>query len=150
MPVTADHIRETLDAYLAAHPDEKGLLARLEELLDTGADLASRKEFRGHVTAGRSSPTPRAGSSTSSTSPWTAGSCPADTGHRPVHIDAHAIPANPANDEPAHRHFDFRFLFRTSADVVEPQTEEVTAAAWRDADAIEDTALRRRVREALR
>ncbi|MET9965785.1 NUDIX domain-containing protein [Streptomyces sp. NPDC006356] len=71
-------------------------------------------------------------------------------GEAPVHIDAHHIPANPAKGEPDHQHFDFRFLFRTSADVVELQTEEVTAAAWRRAVAIESEALRSRVLEALR
>lgn len=71
-------------------------------------------------------------------------------GHRPVHIDVHHIPANPTKGEPDHRHFDFRFLFRTSAEVVEPQSEEVTAAAWRYADTIENETLRNRVLEALR
>ncbi|WP_367669237.1 hypothetical protein [Streptomyces sp. DT2A-34] len=67
-----------------------------------------------------------------------------------VHIDAHPIPANPAKGEPDHQHFDFRFLFRTSADVVELQTEEVSAAAWRHADTIENETLRSRVLAALR
>ncbi|MFH8792450.1 NUDIX hydrolase [Streptomyces sp. NPDC017941] len=177
MPVTADHIRETLDDYLAAHPDDKGLLARLEELLHAGADLASRKEFRGHVTAGAvlADPTGRvlhikhltlnrwllpgghveaddsgllaAAQRELAEETGITASVVIPAGHRPVHIDAHAIPAK---DEPAHRHFDFRFLFRTSAYVVELQTSEVTAAAWRDTDAIEDGTLRRRVREALR
>ncbi|WP_234381810.1 NUDIX domain-containing protein [Streptomyces dysideae] len=71
-------------------------------------------------------------------------------GRRPVHIDAHHIPANSAKGEPDHQHFDFRFLFRTSADVVNLHTEEVTAAAWRPADTIENEALRSRVLEALR
>ncbi len=68
---------------------------------------------------------------------------------RPVHIDAHHIPANPAKGEPDHRHFDFRFLFHTSAEVGELQTEEITAADWRYADTIENETLRDRVLEAL-
>ncbi|MEU4492332.1 NUDIX domain-containing protein [Streptomyces sp. NPDC023998] len=71
-------------------------------------------------------------------------------GHRPVHIDAHQIPSNSAKGEPDHRHFDFRFLFRTQSDVVELQDEEVTAAAWRYADTIDNETLRARVLEALR
>ncbi|WP_328725876.1 NUDIX domain-containing protein [Streptomyces sp. NBC_00259] len=71
-------------------------------------------------------------------------------GHRPIHIDAHPIPANPAKEEPEHQQPDFRFLFHTSADVVELQSEEVTAAAWRDADTIADATLRTRVLRALR
>ncbi|MFI2346197.1 hypothetical protein ACH492_03860 [Streptomyces sp. NPDC019443] len=43
-----------------------------------------------------------------------------------------------------------RFLFRTSAEIVELQTEEVTAAAWRYADTIENETLRSRVTQALR
>ncbi|MFI6453994.1 NUDIX domain-containing protein [Streptosporangium amethystogenes] len=31
-------------------------------------------------------------------------------GERPLHIDIHPIPANPAKGEPGHRHIDFRFL----------------------------------------
>ncbi|MFE0101301.1 NUDIX hydrolase [Streptomyces sp. NPDC059009] len=180
MPITAAHIRTTLDDYLDAHPEEKVPLASLVELLDAEADLTSRKEFRGHVTAGAiladpdgrilhirhlalqcwllpgghleahddtlSSAAQR--ELTEETGIPTCVVTPAD--HRPIHIDAHHIPANPAKEEPEHRHFDFRFLFRTSADVIELQTEEVTAATWRDADTIADVALRGRVLRALR
>ncbi|MFE2674981.1 NUDIX domain-containing protein [Streptomyces hygroscopicus] len=53
MPITAQHVRETLDAYLANHPDEKDALSVLSEVLDKAGDsIASRKEYRGHVTAG--------------------------------------------------------------------------------------------------
>ncbi|WP_344009822.1 NUDIX domain-containing protein [Streptomyces thermospinosisporus] len=53
-------------------------------------------------------------------------------GHLPVHIDAHDIPANPSKLEPDHQHFDFR----TSAEAVDLQTEEATAATWRPASSI--------------
>jgi 8-oxo-dGTP pyrophosphatase MutT (NUDIX family) len=33
----------------------------------------------------------------------------------PIHIDVHPIPASDVKAEPAHRHFDFRFAFRTGA-----------------------------------
>jgi hypothetical protein len=69
--------------------------------------------------------------------------------HNPVHLDAHPIPANPAEGEPAHRHFDFRFLFRASTDVGQLQAEEVTAAAWRGLHEIENEVLRDRVLAAL-
>ncbi|MFI6941953.1 NUDIX hydrolase [Streptomyces sp. NPDC050418] len=180
MPITTGHIRDTLDNYLNAHPDEKQRLVPLSELLDTEADLASRKEFRGHVTAGailadpigrilhirhlalnrwllpgghvepeddsllaaaQRELTEETGITASAVSP---------AGHRPLHIDAHPIPANPAKDEPDHQHFDFRFLFRTSADVGELQAEEVTAASWREAYDIEDHVLRNRVLQMLR
>ncbi|MFB7586233.1 NUDIX hydrolase [Streptomyces sp. NPDC056169] len=66
-----------------------------------------------------------------------------------LHIDVHPIDANPAKDEPAHQHFDFRFLFRTTADIGEIQTEEVSDAAWRDVDEITDPQLRHRIATAL-
>ncbi|MFD0393981.1 NUDIX domain-containing protein [Streptomyces nogalater] len=53
MPITAQHVRDTVDAYLADHPDEKDALSPLREAVEqTGDSVASRKEFRGHVTAG--------------------------------------------------------------------------------------------------
>ncbi|MFI8434386.1 NUDIX domain-containing protein [Streptomyces sp. NPDC079020] len=70
--------------------------------------------------------------------------------HLPVHIDVHPIPANDAKGEPDHQHIDFRFLFRTTADIGQLQTEEVTGAAWRDPDTIGDLTLRQRVAHALR
>lgn len=34
-------------------------------------------------------------------------------GGNPVHIDVHRIEARPAKGDPAHTHFDIRYLFRT-------------------------------------
>ncbi|WLW54957.1 NUDIX hydrolase [Streptomyces sp. YU58] len=179
MTITADHIRETLDDYLDVHPGEKERLAAIPELLDNSAELASRKEFRGHVTAGAILADPdgrvlhvkhlalnrwllpgghleaedssllAAAQRELTEETGIPASAVIPAGRRPVHIDAHPIPANSAKEEPEHRHFDFRFLFRTSADVGELQTEEVTAAAWRHVHAIEDETLRSRVLDAL-
>ncbi|KUL32053.1 NUDIX hydrolase [Streptomyces regalis] len=180
MAITADHIRKTLDDYLDVHPHDKGRLVTLLELLDASADLASRKEFRGHVTSGAvlADPAGRvlhvkhlalncwllpgghleaddvnllaAAQRELSEETGIPAAVVMPAGHRPVHIDAHHIPANPTKGEPDHQHFDFRYLFHTSADVVELQTEEVTAAAWRHANTIENETLRSRVLEALR
>ncbi|GAA3976126.1 NUDIX domain-containing protein [Thermobifida alba] len=49
----------------------------------------------------------------------------------PIDLDIHQIPANPAKGEPAHWHFDFRYLHRASAHGVRLQAEEVTGHAWR-------------------
>ena len=54
----------------------------------------------------------------------------------PVQIDCHSIPANPGKDEPAHRHMDFRYLFRGEVGGLSPQLDEVTDCAWFDADRI--------------
>lgn len=180
MPITADHIRATLEEYLAAYPDEEERLAALAELLGAAADLSSRKEFRGHVTAdavlgdaaGRvlhirhraldrwllpgghveAEDSSLLGAAQRELAEETGIPLSAVTpvGRRPVHIDDHPIPAHSGKGEPEHRHFDFRFVFRTSAEVVELQSEEVTAATWRDADTIADQALRERVLDALR
>ncbi|MBB4785078.1 NUDIX domain-containing protein [Streptomyces rapamycinicus] len=52
MTITADQIRAVIGDYISAHPEEKTTLAPVLDLLDSGADLTSRKEFRGHATAG--------------------------------------------------------------------------------------------------
>jgi 8-oxo-dGTP pyrophosphatase MutT (NUDIX family) len=180
VPITPVHIRDTLADYLDAHPDEKWQLAAIPELLDAEANLSSRKEFRGHVTAGAILADPAGrilhvkhralnrwllpgghleGGDTSllaaaqrelTEETGIPASVVIPARDRPIHVDAHHIPANPAKGEPDHRHFDFRFLLRTSAEIVELQTEEVTAAAWRYADTIADEILRSRVMQALR
>ncbi|MGQ4453212.1 NUDIX domain-containing protein [[Kitasatospora] papulosa] len=51
MPLSHHHIRTTVDAYLARHPHEREQLGALLDALDrTGADIASRSAFTGHVT----------------------------------------------------------------------------------------------------
>ncbi|MFI2368707.1 NUDIX hydrolase [Streptomyces sp. NPDC018833] len=180
MPIKPARIRETLDEYLDAHPDEKWRLAPIGELLDAGHDVTSRKTFEGHLTAGAILIEPagrvllikhralghwllpgghlepqdgtllEAAQRELTEETGIPASVVVPVGHRPLHIDAHHIPANPAKDEPSHHHFDFRYLFRTHTDVVELQEEEVTAAAWRYADTIENATLRARVLEALR
>ncbi|MFG1806200.1 NUDIX hydrolase [Streptomyces sp. NPDC049040] len=63
----------------------------------------------------------------------------------PLHIDVHPIPANPAKGEPDHQHFDFRFLFRTDAQVSALQAEEVLAYTWQFADTLTGEPLRSRL-----
>lgn len=180
MAITNEHIRETVEDYLDAHPEDKVDIAPVLTLLDQEAELNSRKEFRGHVTAGAVL-TDSHGQVLvihhRALSKWLlpgGHTEPEDTtlqqaalrelaeetgipAHdveaacpRPLHIDIHTIPANVAKQEPEHRHIDFRFLFRTSGDVGELQAEEVTGAEWRDIAFISDAGLRRRIADALR
>ncbi|MEU9089086.1 NUDIX domain-containing protein [Streptomyces sp. NPDC048428] len=179
MPITAQHIRTTITAYLDQHPEDKREIAFVQSLLDDGDDLTSRKTLPGHVTAGAIL-VGRDGRVLhilhNATGKWllpgghiepsdntllqAAGRELAEetgippyvvTPHSeiPLHIDVHPIDANPAKDEPAHQHFDFRFLFRTTADIGELQAEEVADAAWRAVDSLVDERLKRRVSEAL-
>ncbi len=179
MPITAQHVRDTVNAYLADHPDEKDALSPLGEVVEqVGDSVASRKEFRGHVTAGavlvrpdgrvltiehralRKWLLPGGHVETSDASLRDAAlrELSEETGitrdqvepegEAPLHIDVHTIPANDAKGEPEHPHFDFRFLFRTSADAVELQEEEVTNYSWQFADMLTAEPLRSRVRAA--
>ncbi|GAA0372852.1 hypothetical protein GCM10010319_58880 [Streptomyces blastmyceticus] len=180
MAITADHIRTTIHGYLDEHPEEGPALTPVLGLLDDGADLASRKEFRGHATAGAILVRPDGRAlhiHHLALDKWLLPGghlepqdgtlfdaalrelteetgIPADavtaTADRPVHIDVHPIPANDAKGELDHQHIDFRFLFRTTADVHQLQTEEVTEAAWHDMKALADKRLWRSVAAALR
>ncbi|GGV71084.1 hypothetical protein GCM10010277_82690 [Streptomyces longisporoflavus] len=182
MPITAQHVRETVDAYLAENPGDEESLAPLVETLDQAGDtIGSRKEFRGHVTAGAALLRPDGRVLTiehRALSKWLLpGGHVEDSdttlvdaalrelaeetgitsdqvevaGDLPLHIDVHTIPANETKGEPEHLHFDFRFLFRPSTDLVEPaelvelQEEEVTAYSWQFADTLTAEPFRSRV-----
>ncbi|WP_030980523.1 NUDIX hydrolase [Streptomyces sp. NRRL S-1824] len=179
MTITADHIRTTLVAYLEQNPEAKPELAVVHGLLDDGDDLTSRKTSPGHVTAGAILVRPDGRIlhiHHNATGKWllpgghiepsdntllqAAGRELAEetgipphvvTPHNqtPLHIDVHPIDANPAKGEPAHQHFDFRFLFRTTADIGDLQTEEVSDAAWHDIAEITDPQLRKRIVDAI-
>lgn len=176
MPITAQHVRETLTSYLEEHPQDKDALATLIEVLDeAGESIVSRKEFRGHVTAGALLLRPDGrlltiehkalqkwlfpGGHLEDTDSTLMGAALRELaeetgispdqvvpdGTAPLHIDVHPIPANPAKGEPDHQHFDFRFLFRTTADVAELQAEEVTDYSWLFADMVTAEPLRSRL-----
>ncbi|MFG2907366.1 GNAT family N-acetyltransferase [Kitasatospora sp. NPDC048286] len=60
-------------------------------------------------------------------------------------IDVNEIDANPAEGEPAHRHYDVRFAFYLAAGrppVVEPRTDEVSGAEWRSFEQVSSPSLR--------
>jgi 8-oxo-dGTP pyrophosphatase MutT (NUDIX family) len=176
MPITSQHVSDIVAAYLADHPEEKHSLSVLGEVNDRAGDsIASRKEFRGHVTAGAALIRPDGRVLTiehRALGKWLlpgghVEDCDATlldaalrelaeetgisrdqvepAGSVPFHIDVHSIPANDAKDEPEHLHFDFRFLFRTNADAVALQEEEVTNYSWQFADTLTAEPLRSRV-----
>ncbi|MFF3653311.1 NUDIX hydrolase [Streptomyces sp. NPDC002181] len=180
MTITADHIRTTLTAYLDQYPESKREHEVILGLLDDGDDLTSRKASPGHVTAGailvRADgrilhilhnvtgkwllPGGHIEPNDDTLLQAAGRELTEETGipphvvtphcETPLHVDVHPIDANPAKDEPAHQHFDFRFLFRTTADIGDLQTEEVSDATWRELDTIADPQLRHRISDALR
>lgn len=52
MPLSHDHIRTTVETYLAHHPHERPQLSGVLEALDRPTDITSRSTFSGHVTCG--------------------------------------------------------------------------------------------------
>ncbi|MFF0058831.1 NUDIX hydrolase [Streptomyces microflavus] len=113
------------------------------DLLDTHADLASRKEFRAHATAGAVLLGPdgrilhirhlaldtwllpgghlepeddtlqEAALRELCEETGISWDSVTSAGPGPIDIDVHPIPANASKGEPDHQHVDFRFLFRT-------------------------------------
>ncbi|QSB16160.1 NUDIX domain-containing protein [Natronosporangium hydrolyticum] len=159
--MTEAHVRSTLDAYLDRHPADEARLEPLRQLLDSGADLTSRVEFRGHATAGAVLTDPigrilqvhhlalsrwllpggHLEAADGSLSAAALRELVEETGidpnsvclisDVPVDIDIHFIPSSQAKGEPGHQHIDFRFRFHTFGDVGLLQSEEITAVAWR-------------------
>uniref|UniRef100_UPI003F499058 NUDIX domain-containing protein n=1 Tax=Streptomyces chartreusis TaxID=1969 RepID=UPI003F499058 len=179
MTLPAPHLRAILTGYLGQHPEEQPLLQPLLDRIAAGHDVSDRRQFAGHVTAsgilindaddvllvhhlasGR----------------WIhPGGHPEDTDRTlceavrreiaeetgvamvepfgddtPVHVDVHTIQARPDKDEPAHLHYDVRFLFRVHGPVtLNLQTHEVGAAEWRPPTELADPVLRARVLDSL-
>jgi 8-oxo-dGTP pyrophosphatase MutT (NUDIX family) len=158
-------IQRVLTAYLQRFPEDAATVADLRSLMDAGADVCSRSEFRGHVTCGailldgvgnalmihhraldkwlfpgghlEAGDMSLAGAALRELVEETGISADlieplGDPTGAPIHLDCHPIPANPAKGEPAHRHFDFRFVWVGMPGQVSLQTEEVRGWRWED------------------
>ncbi|MFE6456674.1 NUDIX domain-containing protein [Streptomyces cinereoruber] len=63
----------------------------------------------------------------------------------PIDIDVHDIAAGPSGDEPAHRHYDFRYAFHLAGKeppAITLQDEEVSGAQWLTASEVTSPTLR--------
>ncbi|MFF7176758.1 NUDIX hydrolase [Streptomyces pseudovenezuelae] len=179
MGIAASHVQDVVTAYLCRHPEEREFLRQLLDRLDAGHDLTQRTEFEGHVTisgvvvkdgdevllihhrasgrriqpGGHCEPSDRAlldavqreiaeETGVSDLEPCCGGA--------PIQIDVQPIDAQPAKGEPAHTHFDVRYLFRTRGRTeVTLQAEEVAEAEWCGLSQLGDPVLRARVLAAL-
>ncbi|GAB4054792.1 NUDIX hydrolase [Catellatospora paridis] len=156
-----DHIAKTMSAYLERHPGEADRLAPIGSALAESDDITFRGTFPGHLTSsaivvdparralhlrhnvlgkwlgpgGHLEPGDLSLVDAAVREAVEEAGIPADqlvlVDDIPADIGVYAIPANAARYEPAHLHFDFRFLL-TVADgtAVTLQTAEVGAFAW--------------------
>ncbi|MFJ4341547.1 NUDIX domain-containing protein [Streptomyces sp. NPDC088915] len=70
-------------------------------------------------------------------------------GRAPIDIDVHTIDADPVKGEPAHEHYDFRFVFRLAGSpALTLRQEEVTGFAWLPQDEVGPQTLRAKLRAA--
>lgn len=63
----------------------------------------------------------------------------------PIQIDVHPIPASDVRAEPAHRHFDFRFAFRTGPTLPTLGGREAVAHRWLPLSELADRGLAARL-----
>ncbi|WP_329580590.1 NUDIX hydrolase [Streptomyces sp. NBC_01361] len=180
MTIPAPYLHDVVTAYLRRHPEEQPLLQPLLDRLAAGHNVTDRRQFDGHVTTsgvvindadevllichlasgGRwFQPGGHTEESDDTLDEAVRREIAEETGvtglkpysdGTPVHIDVHRIEARPDRDEPAHLHYDVRYLFRARGPVsLELQAEEVGAAQWRPPSALGDPVLRARVLEIL-
>lgn len=161
MPISNAHIADQIKAYLGRYPDSWERVRPIADLLDSGANLTSRGEMVGHVTASAIALDDEGrlllihhrslgrwlqpGGHLEVTDETLAGAAMRELSEEtgieagdaalsdevPIHIDVHRIPANAAKGEGAHWHFDFRYRCKVITRVFSPQLSEVYAAEWR-------------------
>ncbi|MFG2331718.1 NUDIX domain-containing protein [Streptomyces sp. NPDC048604] len=69
----------------------------------------------------------------------------------PIDIDVHDIAANPSKGEPAHRHYDFRYVFHLAGEeppAITLQDEEVSGAQWLPISEVTSPTLRAKLLQA--
>ncbi|WP_353619020.1 NUDIX hydrolase [Paracidovorax cattleyae] len=162
-----------VDEYLREYPSESGALAPLTEQLGRGGDITRRSASPGHVTASGIVLSRDAvllvfhpylkrwlqpgGHVESTEAPLDAAirEVQEETGIStfphpwhlqagiPLDIDVHAIPENPAREEPAHMHYDFRYLLVRDGAKPILRSAENHQCQWTDISAISGGGLSR-------
>lgn len=173
MPITIAHLKDQLSAYLVRWPEDFEAVAPILAL--NGPEAFDRSTMPGHVTASailvnrvgevllihhksldrwlqpgghvepadESLPMAALREAVEETGIDPAALTLADP--VPVHIDVHAIPANPRKTEGAHWHYDIRYRFDCDDPELTPRLEEVHAAEWRPTTDLDSTDLAARL-----
>ncbi|MFF8917810.1 NUDIX hydrolase [Streptomyces sp. NPDC015032] len=161
MTIPAPNLQDLVTGYLRRHPEEQPLLQPLLDRIAAGHDVTDRRQFAGHVTTSgvvindadnvllihhlasgrRIQPGGHPEPSDRTLDEAVRREIAEETGvtelqsfgdGTPVHIDVHTIEARPEKDEPAHVHYDVRYLLRVRGPVtLTLQAEEVGAATAR-------------------
>jgi 8-oxo-dGTP pyrophosphatase MutT (NUDIX family) len=160
MAISNRDILSALASYLELYPEEAALLAEPVRLLSQGGDLASRRNFPVHATAGallvrgteillvehraygillqpgghlEPSDATLAGAAERELAEET-GIDPGTVScvsQAPAYVEYGRVRARPEKDEPDHFHLDFGYAFTTAdGDVGRIQESEVTGAGW--------------------
>jgi 8-oxo-dGTP pyrophosphatase MutT (NUDIX family) len=160
MAISNRDIAGALAGYLERYPEDAVLLAEPTRLLSQGGDLASRRSFPVHVTAGallvrgteillvehraygivlqpggHLEPTdvtlPGAAERELAEETGIDPGAVSCVSEIPVYVEFGRVPARPAKDELDHFHLDFGFAFTTTdGDVGHIQESEVNRASW--------------------
>jgi len=160
MAVSNQDISSALASYLEHYPEEATLLSEPVRLLSEEGDVASRRSFPMHVTAGAllvrdteillvehraygivlqpgGHLEPADGTLAGAAERELAEETGIDPGtvscvsQTPAYVEYGRVPARPEKDEPSHFHLDFGYAFATAGgDVGRIQESEVTGAGW--------------------
>ncbi|MBC7267730.1 NUDIX domain-containing protein [Streptomyces albogriseolus] len=179
MAIPAPHLRDVVTAYVSRHPEEQALLQPLLDRIGAGCNVTDRGQFDGHITtsgvvindaddvllihhlvSGRwIQPGGHLAQTDATLDQAVRREIAEETGVTdlepygddiPVHIDVQVIEARPDANEPAHVHYDVRYLFRARGAVrLHLQADEVGAARWRPPSELGDPILRARVLASL-
>ena len=175
MVVSNNDVRNTVKSYVDANPADGRCLGPLLDLLADAIDVTDRDELRGHVTASAvvinafglvllvrhlaSGLWTQPGGHLQHEDDTVAVAAMRELAEKtgiqrnqvelvtpePIQIFRHTTPTRTSAGGPAHLHFDFRFVFCTTAEVTRLRVSEVDAAVWATPEQLPNAVLRDRV-----